>query len=776
MKVIPSRRFIALVTCLVFSTAVAAQSATNAKNQNGVQRSKVPALAEITVIANRRTENIQNVPISITSVSAHSLAAAAVTGTSDLQVKVPALNFEILGSGFQPFIRGVGTAATGAGSENSVAVYVDGVYITALEGGLLALNNIERIEVDKGPQGTLFGRNTTGGVINIITRTPSHHFHAKMQLDYGDYQTVSTSDYITGGITPTLAADVAVYYRHQGQGYGRNLTTGNEIGGDQEAAIRTKWLFTPTDRDSITAEFDYERTDNSELYAQRIVSGSVMNWGTGTTLASQRPDLAPYLASPSNPTGLYPTAIVGSPTLATPGGPHDINGATDPKIVLAQGGASLTATHDFDFAQLVSITAYRKDKNTVDNIPVIPVPEPVETYGWLERNLQFSQELRLVSRSGPVKWVGGLYFLRADVAYKPFYLLGSSLFPLQSIDFNGDQETKSYAAYGQTTIPLSFIPATDVTLGVRYTEDKKSITGDQVYTFMPFLAFLDSTTGFVNAHKTFNKVTYRLALTHHFTNDVMGYISYNRGFKSGSYNMVPAGGTPVKPEILDAYELGVKNDLMHHRIRLNAAAFYYKWSDMQVTTFLATSAITTNAARAELYGLDLDAGFAVSDRLTVSASATLLKDHFLQYADAQYFIPVPYDAATNTGGGNTVVAHNAAGNRLPWAPDATVSLSANYTVPLSRGSLVFSPTYYYNSGFYTYAQNNSFEEVHHYQLVNARVRWNAPNGTTTISLWGKNLLDTTYASGVFAQGNPGGGYKENIAPPRTFGVEIQQDF
>jgi iron complex outermembrane recepter protein len=758
-------KILLLASGVLFAALGAAQATTGIPNTE-----QNTGLEEIVVIANKRAENLQDAPISISVVTASDLATAGVVATSDIAIKVPALSFEITAAGFQPFIRGVGTPAAGASNENSVATYIDGVYLAEMTGGLLALNNAAQIEIDKGPQGTLFGRNATGGVININTRTPNHDFSAHTQVDFGDYQTVSTTDYVTGGITSALAADVAFFYQHQNQGYGRDLTTGHDIGGDQEVAFRTKWLFTPTDKDSITLSLDYERTDNGALFAQRIVPGTVTNWGTGATLAGARPDQAPYIAAGA----LAPFAVVGHPTFPM-GGPHDIQASEDPEAILTQGGVSIRAQHDFDIAELTSISAYRKDKNIV-NWSANPVPDDVQQAGWNEDNQQLTQELQLGSlASSQIKWVGGLFFLRRDVEHDPFYIRGTSLSPLNAVQFDADQGTKSYAAFGQATSPLFIVPATDVTVGVRYTDEKKKIIGETYPIFPAALAFLDGPTALTNANATFKKFTYRFALDHHFTDDVLGYVSYNRGFKSGGFNMIPPGGptaTAVLPETLDAYELGLKNELMDRRLRLNAAAFYYKWNDLQVTTFNNTTAITTNAAKAELYGLDLDADYEVIEHLTFSASATLLKDHFLSYPDAQFNIPQPFAA----GGGTIALSESAAGNRLPYAPDVAFSASASYLVPISAGSLLFSATYYYNSGFYLTADNASPNHQEKYQLVSARVQWTAPNGKTKVGLWGKNLLNAVYATGGQAGTNPGGYEEEVVAPPRTFGVTLQQDF
>src|SRR6266850_5461801 len=205
------------------STAPPGQVATNMNQGAGSG-----GLQEVVVTANKRRENIQDVPIAIAAISESDLAAHGVQNTLDVAAAIPGLTMQGSMNGLQAHLRGVGTTAIAAGEENSIATYVDGVYIASLSGSFLQLSNIEQIEVDKGPQGTLFGRNATGGVISIMTKAPSHAFGGSTALSYGNYDTVVTSSYVTGGLTENLAADLAFYFSNQGGGYGHNLYTGDE--------------------------------------------------------------------------------------------------------------------------------------------------------------------------------------------------------------------------------------------------------------------------------------------------------------------------------------------------------------------------------------------------------------------------------------------------------------------------------------------------------------------------------------------------------------------
>ncbi|HKT77623.1 MAG TPA: TonB-dependent receptor plug domain-containing protein, partial [Sphingobium sp.] len=205
------------------------------------------SLGDIVVTAQKRSERLQDVPVAVAAVTPETLTKTGIESTAALMSVVPGLNVNDSPFGFRPFLRGVGTSSSAAGNENSVSTYVDNIYMTSMNGGLLNLSSIESIEVLKGPQGTLFGRNATGGVIHVKTRDPSHDLGGSFSLSFDNYETVIAKAYLTGGLSDNLAADIAVYYRDQGDGYGTNLATGSDVGKDKSFTVRSKLLFTPTD-------------------------------------------------------------------------------------------------------------------------------------------------------------------------------------------------------------------------------------------------------------------------------------------------------------------------------------------------------------------------------------------------------------------------------------------------------------------------------------------------------------------------------------------------
>ena len=233
-------------------------------------------LREIVVTAQRRNENIQDVPISITAVSGEALRTSGVVSTQDISLITPGLQFQQAVGNSSPFIRGVGSQAVGPGNEASVATYIDGVYLASGAGGLFSLNGIERIEVLKGPQGTLFGRNATGGLVHIITRDPTFEPGFEGSVGYGNYDTFEARAYATAGLASNIAFNVAGFYRRQGDGFGRNLVTGRDVNrADREMAARGKLLFRPSADTRIRLAADYNESRGTSLVSVRPFPGSV---------------------------------------------------------------------------------------------------------------------------------------------------------------------------------------------------------------------------------------------------------------------------------------------------------------------------------------------------------------------------------------------------------------------------------------------------------------------------------------------------------------------
>ena len=729
-------------------------------------------IEEIVVTANKRAENLQDVPIAISAVTSARLEAVGITNTADIASVVPSLTIVTGIGGTQAHLRGIGTSAVGPAIENSVATYVDNVYIFSVSGALVQLNNIAQVEVIKGPQGTLFGRNSTGGVVNVRTRDPSHDPSGKFTLGYGNYDTFTGKAYLTAGLTEDLAADIAGFISLQGEGWGKNLFNGRDVEKQDQYAVRSKWLYEPGDRDKFRLIADYSELNGSQFTNTHVIDGSVVNYGPGNTLAGNRPDLAPYVGFAAGQ--LPPFVQVGDPYTFT-GGFYDVDTARQPRYLFRQGGVSLQWDHEFDSVKLTSITAHR-ETHSETNFTSIPVPADRVGASFTRKERQFSQELQLTSLpSSDIQWVVGLYYLNARAGFQPLIISGNALAPLEYLEFGTKATVESGAAFGQATLPLW--TGGHLTGGLRYTIEERGFSGYSAAKFLPvvpppFPAFL---AGVLNVTRppldqtNFRKLTWRLALDQELAPDITGYASYNRGFKSGVYNSRP--GEPVaEPEVLDAYEVGLKMEFLDHSVRLNVSGFYYDYKNIQVTVFSQFTSLLENGAAARLYGLDLDLTARIGPYLTLNGGLGLVDSAFKSYPAAGFFTPVP-----GSGGGGTVkTIGSAKGNSLPYASDVTFNVGANYSVPLGGGTADVNLNYSYASKFYSGPDNILTEPSR--GLLDASVNYTLPGDGLIIGLWARNITKEKYHTFLVAGGNPGGYQDGSVGAPRTYGVRFGYEF
>lgn len=681
-------------------------------------------IEDIVVTAQRRAENLQDVPVAVTALSATALDAKGITSTIDLTAVTPGLTYTTVGGAALPRIRGVGTAISLGGNENPVSTYVDGVYIASATASVLSFNNIDQIAVLKGPQGTLFGRNATGGLIQITTREPDQQLGGQVDLTYGNLDTFGANAYLTGGISPSVSADIALYYQDQRDGYGRNLQTGTEVNKYRNFAVRSKWKLDIGPDTVARLILDYSET-KSAIPAFRAVYGT--------------------------------TPINGIPFT---GGKYDIASDVDPLLRSKQGGVSLNITHDFGSVSLLSITAYRKSRYH-SLFDIDKISSHIAIADFTQPDNQFSQELQLLSSDdGPFSWVLGAYLFKARSAYDPLLIDNVP----NDIFINSVQRAESYAGFAQGTYDIA--DTTSLTVGLRYTtETKKYRAAGRIVLASGFVINNPEVSDDITA----NKLTWRLALDHHFNDDILGYVSYNRGFKSGGFNpqsfVQPL--LPFKPEVLDAFEAGLKADLLDRRLRINGAGFYYDYQNIQINAFQAGISTIYNAASAKIYGVDFDLTAAPTDALTLTAGLSMLHARFGDFPGAVFSTPQVPNGTTILGG-NVVSTGNANGNRLPLTPDWTLNLGADYTVPLDKGSLALSVNYFHSDGWKAEPDNRIGQKP--YDLLNASATWFlAEDKGLSVKLWGKNLTNEAYAVQMNAQPQSDG---VAIGAGRSYGLTL----
>lgn len=677
-----------------------------------------PNNAPIVVTAQRREEQLQDVPISISVVDSATIENAGITDMTQLNAIVPGLNIQHTVGSFQPAIRGITTVSNIV--ENPVALYIDGVYMPNQRDGMRELADVEQIAVLRGPQGTLFGRNATAGVIQITTRRPSYDPEGELMIGIDNYLTARGSLYVTGPLSDNIAVSASVNYSHQGEGWGESLTSGRDTYRlEHSLSLRGKVLIEPTDRTEITIIGDYlDREDSGRDYQPY----------PGTTYAY--PGFGPVTSR------------------------YDTYSSTPVYNRFRSRGVSLQIEHEFDFAKLVSISSYRRGTGGFRfDFTGVETPFIISTADLRNRNL--TQELQLVSPSGGAfQWVAGVYYIQNEIEYADFPRVVTQPFPplaiVSRIDGQAREETESIAPFAQVDINIT--DTTTLTLGARYTFEEREIIGANSLVLtnglvIPQPAVIPSTL-------TEEEPTWRIALNQELNPDVSVYASYNRGIKSGGFNIATPQAPAYLTETLDAFEIGLKSELFDRRLTFNTSAFYNRYDNLQVQTFIGgPTPVITNGAQAEIYGIDGDFIFQANDRLTFNGGFQLMHTEFTDYGancDPATGLNCAPISSPNPAGGAFIVPGNATGNRLPLAQEFTGTLALDYEVPIGSQLLMnFNFTGSYNGSYFFEPDN--FMRQPSYWMLNSSLRISNVDETASVTFAISNILDESIITNTGTQ-------------------------
>jgi iron complex outermembrane receptor protein len=687
----------------------------------------------VVVTAQKRSERLLDVPMSVAAVSGEQLASAGIGSTLDLGQITPGVVMSNIGTGFIPSIRGVSSSGTSTGDESNVALYIDDVYMGDTLAGMFDLPDIERVEVLKGPQGTLFGRNATGGAIRIVTRAPSFDQHMNFNADYGfNFREAKLSAYVTGPITGRVAASISAATRDS-DGYvdGSAQNVGRKYGKADNYTYRGKLLFDVSDTLKLTFAADTSKTNNES--------------GALPTAQNQNPFPGPG-------------SIANTP-FHYAGGTQPIQ---DVRMESAMLDASWTPA---DWVTVRSISAYRKFKLTYQ-VDIDRTNQPLSALALTANQKNVSQEFNVFGPGDQaITWLVGAFYYGSD-AGNPYFTsyTGDAPNGPAIADFNNSQKTTSYAGFADVTWN-----ATDrlhATLGARYsTETKEYHYAD---TIRPGGAALRN----VSAEETWNSPTYRGVLRFDFTPDANVYVSASNGFKSGVFNTFSPLPIPVKPEKIKALEIGAKARVAGG-MTLTAAAYAYDYDQLQVQAQTLVNNIPlltlTNAASAEIRGLEFSADGNLTEHFSFGAGVNWqAKAEYSDYKTAQVTIPVTGLAPIT---GVQVVPYDASGSRLIKAPDWTANVSLTYAATVMEGEFVATINDAYNSGYNW--QAGDFTKESSFSLVNMKVSWTEPKDRYTFSVWGTNLTDEIYST--YTSPNTRGN-TQTFAQRRQVGVGVAAKF
>ncbi|MDA5192674.1 TonB-dependent receptor [Govanella unica] len=674
-------------------------------------------IEEITVTAQRRAENLQSVPISITAFSDRGLEARGVETTEDLAQFTPGLTFSNNAVIGQAYIRGIGSNQLNIGSDPSVAVSIDGVYIARPTGSIQTFLDVERVEVLKGPQGTLYGRNATGGAINIISQAPTAELTGKVSLSMGNYEALSGAAMVSGPIVADkLLARVSVG-RDKRDGFQLNVFNDERVNNLNNTQARAIFDFLPTDGLKIRLAGD--------IYHERSTRG-----------------LAAYVTVPGPPTLRFNTPIRSDYEHA------DMDARLGAKV--DAHGLSATITKDMGDLTATSISAYRYSHYQLNLDLDFSGYAFAQNEPQLETSKTFTQEFRLASGNDqPLTWIAGLYYLNERAATENNYTFFATNIVQRPA---GKTRTNAYAAFGEAYYrpwePLR------LTVGLRYSTEKRAVDVESRTN-----GVLSSFQGSSN----FDAFTPKFGIDFTLAKDVMAYASVTRGFKSGGYNATSVTNPAFMPEKVWAYEAGIKSSLFDNRMRLNAAAFYYDYTDLQVIESVpGQRSNITNAAAATIKGLEVDTEVVVTEGLTLSGALSLLDAKYDRYSTIDSERP-------------SLGLLNLKGKTLPRSPKFTATLGATYVVDMNWGNVTFRGDYSHTSKIQFVAFNTPAEIQKGYDLVNARVTIEPKNSGWNVSAWVRNLTDTHYAQLILT--NSGfWGTAEFPGNPRTYGLTVDYSF
>lgn len=682
----------------------------------------------IVVTAQRREQSLQEVPLSVSVLSNDALGVVGTDNLARIEVAVPGLSITTQRANITPYLRGVGTQNAVVGEEGTVPVYVDGILMTSLLGAAISLPNVERVEVLKGPQGTLFGRNSIGGLINVVTRRPQSTFRTEGRISYDNFQTATIAAYVTGPITDAALADLSVYRSDQGEGWGHNLTLGNEVNKRDELSIRSKILLLPAGPLEVTLTADYSSRDTGLGPTRSILPGTVAFGG--------------FPARGS----IYDTQ-------------SQVRGSNVQS--LDQWGVSARVEYDLGDATLTSTTSYRDVEGEL-YFDQDAVPLRIIEAEQIEGSETFQQELLITGSSGQLDFTAGLYYLRSDASFD--YSIVSDFLRPNNQTGTSVQRTRAYSAFGQLEYEIT--NGTTLTGGLRYTKEKREFESTVFalpgFPFAPpgaQIGRIDPDTDDA-ARLSFGRLTWRAGVDHKIGRDFLVYGNYSRGFKSGVFNPANPFQPAVRPETLDSYEVGIKSELFKHVI-FNISAFHYDYSNIQLVRATAGPPEILNATTGNINGVDAEVTYASSvgpGRLNIRAAASYLDAKYGEFPSGPVTIPAP-------GGGNIQTTGDITGRDMVRAAPLTFSVDGTYRLPVAAGSMVLSAAYYYNDGFYWEPDNRIKQDS--YSIVNASLMRYGQEEKWGVGVFCNNCTDTKYFSQVSGAAL---GDLASPASPATYGV------
>ncbi len=733
-------------------------------------------MEEVVVTAQKRAEKLQDVAISVTAFTGEKIEQLGLRQSTEIAAQTP--NYTVgypNGENGVPslFVRGVGLNDFGVTNSGPIAAYADEVYISSNAAQIFQILDLERVEVLRGPQGTLYGRNATGGAVNFVARKPTDTLEANARVSIGSFTTTQVEAAVSGPVSDKLSLRGAIL-KNDSDGWIENSVTGDDLNGTNDFAYRVLFDFHPSENlDAMLNLHGGQTSSDSTVYQHRgVLDPATMEPCSAARIEDfQCVDFLGYRETDRYDQGSY-----------------DLQAKNDTGF----WGASLKADWDVRGTIFTSITAFDKisDRRPEETDAS---PNDVLTVLLAVDQQSVSQEFRISREMDNVHWLVGLYYLKDDANDRSSFDLFRVLRPLvesidpiaypggfspaglwSGVDENGagigppvfqtsqatHQHIKSKAIYGDLSWDISDLWS--ISVGLRYTEEEIDQRNSQGFqesgTYIPLMDQRNSSDS--------NNVSGRLVVNYQWNPDVMYYASVTSGFKAGGINnplLEPA--SKYDDEGIINWEAGVKSTLMEQRLRLNAALFNYDYSDLQVFRTVnsggTVSNILSNAADARIIGAEVELQVVPVDDLFLSLGIGLLDTEY------ENFIVEGSDPATGA-----TTFEDLSGNEITMAPKATLNGMFLYDAPVDlQGSLQLQLDFSYQDDVFFNSANDPLFKQDGYWLWNARASWTSPDERFEVALWGRNLGDEEYLTYAFDLSELGF-HELMLGLPRTAGIEF----
>ena len=772
-------------------------------------------IEEIVVTAQKREQGLQDVPIAVSAFSADSLDRLNIDDALDIQYEIP--NAVLTGND-RWTIRGIGNNALSSTADNGTPVITNGAFV-----GGAAQNeffDIERIEVLRGPQGTLYGRNTTGGVVNIITRKPTDEFGGNIYVEAGNFSTAKVKGALNLPISDSIGQRFAVFYLKR-DGYTENEFTGNDIDDRDQYALRSTTSLTFGNNTDATLTLQYYDEDSSRARENKRLCKQP-DPTSSFPLGCLPNELA--FDSPLSDRVLLQQLLVPFTGLFYPAGANIYDGApnptdlrtvaadTDPTYVADEFVATLEINHDFGDYTFTWLTGYsdaESEANTDwDNaalpfrflVPIeygvardqrITTDRLLTTDSFVSAGKTWSQELRLVSDYDSMfNFTAGLFYLNRETSAGDFFIWHPALELLPRLVFGLPPEswylnavtpfsrTETYAVFGESYFNLS--DRTRLTVGLRWTDERKAIRTRTILLSPPGPFTVDG--------KSWNRWTGKLAIDHTmdlgFTDETLLYASFSHGYKGGGLNVGNTVDPDFEPEEVNAFEIGAKNSLANDRLRANLTAFYYDYTDLQLAQRIAAAAVTENAD-ATVWGIETEFAWAPGDSWLLDLNVAYLNTEIDEFITQDAANPLQDPA---TASPDQLLADDPAtpnvevsleGNQLPHSPEFSVKFGAQYSIPLTASGWEATARldYFMQDDYFSREFNTPNDAIDSWDVVNLSVRFANEADTLAVEFFGKNLQDNDNITNSIIEDPLVGAYRNvRILEPRTWGIILEAKF